>query len=445
MENVARVLSEEPRLEAVAFEIERRANSPWPPSARTPANGLARRVAEAVHHQTARDRAAGWPMGQRQLRAMRLRPWTGARGAIRRAGRRQAGVRQHAHRKTNLHDRHPLLALAKRALAEVRPARDPPNCGSRSRWARRARPRARSWPRITTPDEWKTSRSRRAAVCWRASRGWRRSGYGAPGSLVLACWTAAYVLGAWEAAEETFEKIRAGALDVHFLMLSVAVGAACIGAWHEGALLLFLFSASGAMEHYAEDRTQREIGALLHGRAAKRATVLDAAGRESEMPVEDLRPGMTVRVTGGRQVPVDLRVTRGEKRLRRVEPHRRGPSRATELPGATTSWRARSTCTGCWKAACCARRDESALQKIINGSSRTPRSIRAPAQRFTDRFGTHVHLRGAGAVRRRCFFVWWLRVSGCRRFSLRRAARRAERVLPRDDAARGGVALCAGA
>ena len=75
-----------------------------------------------------------------------------------------------------------------------------------------------------------------------------------------------------------WEKIRAGALDVHFLMLSVAFGAAAIGAWHEGALLLFLFSASGAMEHYAEGRTQSEIGALLRG-APKTATVLDDRGQ----------------------------------------------------------------------------------------------------------------------------------------------------------------------
>ena len=41
---------------------------------------------------------------------------------------------------------------------------------------------------------------------------------------------------------------------------------------------MFLFSASGAMEHYAQGRTQREIGALLHG-APRTATVIDDAGR----------------------------------------------------------------------------------------------------------------------------------------------------------------------
>ena len=68
------------------------------------------------------------------------------------------------------------------------------------------------------------------------------------------------------------------------------------------------------MEHYAQGRTQREIGALLHG-APRTATVLDDTGAEIQMPVADLRAGMNVRVTGGQQVPVDLRVSKGRERV----------------------------------------------------------------------------------------------------------------------------------
>jgi Cd2+/Zn2+-exporting ATPase len=88
--------------------------------------------------------------------------------------------------------------------------------------------------------------------------------------VVLVLFGCSYVTGAWDAAGESWQRLRRGELDIHFLMLAVAVGAALVGAWSEGALLLFLFSASGAMEHYAGMRTQREISALFRGRRRPR-------------------------------------------------------------------------------------------------------------------------------------------------------------------------------
>jgi Cd2+/Zn2+-exporting ATPase len=68
---------------------------------------------------------------------------------------------------------------------------------------------------------------------------------------------AAILAGGWDAAKDTWEKVRGAKLDIHFLMLAVAAGAMAIGAWGEATLLLFLFSASGAMEEFALDRTHR--------------------------------------------------------------------------------------------------------------------------------------------------------------------------------------------
>ena len=53
------------------------------------------------------------------------------------------------------------------------------------------------------------------------------------------------VAGGWDAAIDAFASLRRKKIDIHFLMLTVAIGAAVIGAWHEGALLLFLFSLGG--------------------------------------------------------------------------------------------------------------------------------------------------------------------------------------------------------
>src|SRR5947207_5172875 len=93
-------------------------------------------------------------------------------------------------------------------------------------------------------------------------------------------------------------------------MLAVAVGSASIGAWGEGSTLLFLFSLSGALEHFALGRTQREIRSLFR-EAPKVATVLDAQGHEREVPVDQLEPGMRLTVKPGSQFPVDGEIVKG--------------------------------------------------------------------------------------------------------------------------------------
>jgi Zn2+/Cd2+-exporting ATPase len=226
---------------------------------------------------------------------------------------------------------------------------------------------------------------------------------GAPGWLILSLWLTCYVCGAWEAAEETWGKIRHGVLDVHFLMLAVALGAASIGAWREGALLLFLFSASGAMEHYADGRTRREIGALLRG-APKTANVVGPDGRVSEVPVADLAKGQIVRVTGGQQVPVDLRVVRGESSC--DESNLTGESVPVTKVIGDTALGGTLNLNGVLDGRVLRPAAESALQKII-GLIEDSQKMRAPSQRFTDRFGTK-YTYGVLGLSALMFLVWWL-------------------------------------
>ena len=192
-----------------------------------------------------------------------------------------------------------------------------------------------------------------------------------------------YVFGAWHAAKESAQLLRRGQVEIHFLMLFVATGAALIGAWAEGALLLFLFSASGAMEHFASARTQREISALLHG-APKFATRVDRESEE-QVAVEELAPGMTIRVRSGDLIPADMRVVRGDSAC--DESNLTGEARAVSktvgdiaLAGTVNLW-------GVLDGAVLRPASESALQKIIRLIEQAQEQ-KAPAQKFSDRFGT---------------------------------------------------------
>ena len=195
--------------------------------------------------------------------------------------------------------------------------------------------------------------------------------------------TIAYIAGGWDLAQEVRADLLQGRFNTEFLMLLVAVGAGFVGAWAEGALLLVLFSAAAAMEEYASVRTRREIGALFKG-APKIATRIEG-GREISIPVEDLSPGMTVRVRAGEQVPTDFEVLTGESACNESMltgeaapvPKRRGD---TALAGTVNDW-------GVLEGVVLRAAGDSALHRIIRLIHEAQQQ-RAPTQRFTDRFGT---------------------------------------------------------
>jgi Cd2+/Zn2+-exporting ATPase len=213
----------------------------------------------------------------------------------------------------------------------------------------------------------------------------------------------AYLAGGWFTAGEVWERLQKGTIDVHFLMLAVALGSASIGAWGEGATLLFLFSFSGALEHYALGRTQREIHSLFRD-APKFATVLDRDGRESEVPVEQLQPGMRLLIKPDAQFPVDAEVVKGQTAA--DESNLTGEAAPIEkttgdrvLAGTLNLW-------GAVEVSVLRRATESALQKIIH-LIKEAQQQKAPAQQFTDRFSTYYTYLVLG-MSFTMFFVWWL-------------------------------------
>ncbi|MEZ5414773.1 MAG: heavy metal translocating P-type ATPase [Opitutaceae bacterium] len=209
--------------------------------------------------------------------------------------------------------------------------------------------------------------------------------------------------GGWDAAKDSWENLKSGKLDIHFLMIAVALGAMAIGAWGEAVLLLFLFSASGAMEEYALDRTHREVNSLLKS-APKHAVRVESDGHETEVPVEALQVGDLVRVKPGEAFSADGEVTKG--RSASDESTLTGEAVPVEkgvgdkvFSGTLNLWGALDFKVGKLPT-------ESTLQKIIR-LIQTAQKLRAPSERFTDKFGpgyTYAVIGGSALM----FLVWWL-------------------------------------
>jgi Cd2+/Zn2+-exporting ATPase len=131
-------------------------------------------------------------------------------------------------------------------------------------------------------------------------------------TLGLILYVGAYLAGGWEAFKEAGKALVHGKLEVDLLMVLAAMGAALLGHWAEGAILLFLFSLGNTLESYAFGRTRRSIMALMELRPDT-AHKLDEDG-ESELlvPIESLLPGDRIRVRPGERIPMDGRVVAGE-------------------------------------------------------------------------------------------------------------------------------------
>ena len=128
-------------------------------------------------------------------------------------------------------------------------------------------------------------------------------------SIPLALYVGAYAFGGWFTVREAWESIRAGRFEIDFLMLVAAAGAAALGEWFEGGLLLFLFSIGHALEGYAMGRARRAIEAL--GELAPATARVRRSGAEAEIPVGELRVGDTVVVRPDERIAADGVVTAG--------------------------------------------------------------------------------------------------------------------------------------
>lgn len=127
-------------------------------------------------------------------------------------------------------------------------------------------------------------------------------------SLIL--FIGAYFFGGFYTAKEATESVLKGGFQVDFLMLVAAIGAAILGKWVEGALLLFLFSLGHALEHYAMNRAKKSIEALAD--LAPKTALRKIDGRTEEIDIDEVTIGDTIVVRPNSKIPVDAVVVYGQ-------------------------------------------------------------------------------------------------------------------------------------
>ncbi|MDB4956947.1 MAG: zosA [Myxococcales bacterium] len=119
-----------------------------------------------------------------------------------------------------------------------------------------------------------------------------------------------YVAGGYrQAIEGTTKLVRERELDVDLLMVVAAIGAASIGYWFDGALLIFIFALSGTLEGYASARTQRDIESLMALNPEEAVVLRD--GVEVRVAIDQLQIDDVVLVKPAERIPADGVVLEG--------------------------------------------------------------------------------------------------------------------------------------
>jgi Cd2+/Zn2+-exporting ATPase len=220
---------------------------------------------------------------------------------------------------------------------------------------------------------------------------------GLPGWLPTACYIIAYVFGGIFTLREAIDNLKRKKFEIDALMLVAAAGAAALGAWAEGALLLFLFSIGHALEHYAMGRAKRAIEALAD--LAPDTATVRRDGQSIEIPVEQLEVGDIAIVRPNERLPADGFVIKGSSAINQAPvtgesmPVDKAPVADVEaarakpdaVDAASRVFAGTINGGGAIEIEVTRRSNESALAKVVRMVSEAE-TQKSPTQRFTDRF-----------------------------------------------------------
>jgi Cd2+/Zn2+-exporting ATPase len=123
----------------------------------------------------------------------------------------------------------------------------------------------------------------------------------------------AYLTGGIFALRNAVSELLRFRVNVDLLMIAAVLGAALLGDYVEGGVLLFLFSLSGTMEQLILGRTRSAIKKLMKFWPDQARRIVD--GKEELVPVEVLVEGDVLEVRPGERIATDGQILSGTSHL----------------------------------------------------------------------------------------------------------------------------------
>ncbi|MDG5472932.1 heavy metal translocating P-type ATPase [Jeotgalibacillus sp. ET6] len=191
-------------------------------------------------------------------------------------------------------------------------------------------------------------------------------------------------IGGWRLLLTGLTNLFKFEFDMKTLMTIAIIGAAIIGEWGEGAVVVFLFAVSEVLERFSMDKARNSIRSLMDIAPQQAAVLRD--GEERLVPVEEAKIGELIMIRPGQKIPLDGVVDNGSSYVNQSAIT--GESVAVKKEAGDEVFAGTLNEEGALRVRITKWAEDTTLAKIIHLVEEA-QAEKAPSQAFVDRFAKY--------------------------------------------------------